>query len=125
MSSSPTVPGSLQLDHLARVRCELVAQLEALQAELDEVDAKLIETLGVGNAVETSTDRICVVQNINTKVDFDSLVALRPTWARKVTKRVLDTAKFNLLRKANEVPADVLDLVQEIPGKPFLRVTKR
>lgn len=125
MSSSPTIQSSLSTDHLARRRCELVASLEALQDELAEIDAKLVEIIGVGNAVETSTDRYAVVQAVNSKVDFDALVALRPTWARKVTKRVLDSAKFNLLRKANEVPADVLALVQEIPGKPYLRVTKR
>lgn len=105
---------------------ELEARIEDLNEQLAEVKARLVKSIGLGNTVEVSdVAQFTVTTQTSYAVDFDALIVLRPYWARKVTKKVFDRAKFSLLRKANEVPEDVLDIVEEEVSAPFLRITLR
>lgn len=104
---------------------DLDRQLEELSERRDAVAKDLIDRLGIGGTVETDEARVTVVQNLSEVVDFETLKSMHPTWARKVTKSVLNTAKFNLLRKAGEVPEDIIPLIKVKASAAFLRVTPR
>lgn len=101
------------------------AQIAELAAEQAELRAKLVKSIGNGNSVETPVARLTVTDSTSTIVDFETLVSTHPVWARRVTTKVLDLAKFKGLLVAKAVPQDILDLVSYKTGNPFLRVTHR
>lgn len=104
-------------------KLEIELRMDEMAARLQEVDEKLVKSIGVGNTVITDEAQVTPTVQVHQVVDFDQLVETAPYWSRKVTKKVFDRAKFTLLRKAGVVPQNVLDIVEEKETKPFLRVT--
>lgn len=106
-----------------------VLSLDAQIAELEDqrklVADKLIKRLGVGGSVENESALVTAVQNTSYTVDYDALVAAKPRWALRVTKRVLDQAKFTKLRQAEVLPVAVAELVVAKLSDPYLRITRR
>ena len=115
-----------KLSELVVERLRLADAIADLEAELESVDKTLIDALDIGGTFEVpGLVQVTVVQQTSHTIDLDAVTTLHPTWARKITKKVVDVAKFNLLRNAGELPHDVAALVQQKKSAPFLRFTKR
>ena len=97
----------------------------AYAAEAAELKTKLLARIALGESVESELARITHAQGSSTTFDFDAMVEAKPTWMRKVTKKVIDTPKFNLLRKAGAVPDELLAFVTTEPTAAYLKVTRR
>lgn len=124
MTTTATRKTTTMIDELL----ELDAQLEALAEQRTAVADKLIAFLDTveGKSVETDAAQVTVVRQTNViPPEFDVIRKLHPTWARRVTKVSLDAAKFKLLRKAEQLPADIEALTTERESNPFLRITLR
>jgi hypothetical protein len=105
---------------------QLVEQLAALNANIGAVKADLVNSIGNGNSIEVpGLARLTVTDSVQTIIDFETLITNKPVWARRVTRKVLDLAKFKGLLAADAIPADVLPLVSYKTSDPFLRVTIR
>jgi hypothetical protein len=125
-TATPTVPKATKRQaELISSKLDLELRIDELSAELAEIDEKLIKSIGVGNTVTTDEAQVTPTVQTQSVIKFEDLVEAAPYWARKVTKKSLDQAKFTMLRKAGVVPQNVLDLVKERTTKPFLRVTLR
>lgn len=117
----------------AREASRLVASLADVKAEAERLDERqtaieqeLIRLIGVGETVVVDEIQLTVVQAVEHRVDYETLLDVaRPGFIRKVTRKVLDTQKFQLLRKAGEVPAEVMEIVQVITRAPHLRITPK
>lgn len=99
-------------------------QIAASAAARKPLVAKLMARLEVGASVRSDLGTCTKVQGTITDTDYEGMVEARPSWMRKVQKTVLDGVKFALLRKAGEVPAEILEFVTERPGSPYLKITR-
>lgn len=117
----PTIKTTEVIDEII----ELQERIETLEAELQEKQQIVIKRLGVGGTLDQGDVQVTVVQNTSYTVDFDALVAVKPGWARRVTRKVLDQARFTALRKADALPVEVAELIVEKLSEPYLRITKR
>jgi hypothetical protein len=111
---------------MAEQLVELEAQLATLNENIGAVKADLVKSIGNGNSIEVpGLARLTVTDSVQTVVDFETLITNKPVWARRVTRKVLDLAKFKGLLAADAVPDDVLPLVSYKTSDPFLRLTLR
>lgn len=106
---------------------ELERQAEEIEASITVVREKLITSIGLGNAIEVpGVVRFAVTQSTTYDCDLDALVALRRhAFTKRVTKTVLDVAKFGRLVRDGEIPAEVAALVRAKTSKMTLRPTWR
>lgn len=123
--TAPAPAASRKQETLADQLVDLERQIADLSEKADNTRKELIASIKLGNSVETLAARLTVYQSTSHTVDFDQLVSLKPGWARRVTRKVLDQSKFALLYKAEQIPDDVLAIVQHKEGPLQLRVTRR
>ena len=110
---------------LIREVLDLEVEAVRLATEIKARKALLVKQIGVGQSVETERALVTIVQNTTVTLDLDELRAVRPGWATKLSKRVLDQAKLTLLRKAAQLPSDVEALLVETPQAPYVKITPR
>ena len=99
-------------------------QIAASSKARSELVKKLMPLFNVGTSIVSEVGVFTKAQGSSTTVPFDKMVKARPAWMRRVSKTVLDSAKFTLLRKAGVVPDDLLALITTSPNAPYLVITR-
>lgn len=103
---------------------DIERQIEALEEQRDNLRQALVARIGVGNTFDHPEARVTITQSTTRVMDYETFVATaRPGLVRQLTKRVLDTAKFGAMLKADMLPQEVLAIVQTKESAPYPRIT--